>query len=56
MNFSSILRKYDDKFFHRMSIKQFDDLCEIVTQHIKKQYTKFCEPICAEEQFVITIT
>ena len=52
------LRKYDDKFFqwYRMSIQQFDHVCQIVSPHIQKQYTKFRDPICAEEQFVITIT
>ena len=52
------LRKYEDKFFawYRMSIRKFDQLLGIVQNSLRKQCTKFREPISAEEQLVITIT
>ena len=52
------LRKYEDKFFawYRMSIRKFDQLLVIVQNSLRKQCTKFREPISAEEQLVVTIT
>ena len=52
------LRKYEDKFFawYRMSIRKFDQLLGIVQNSLRKQCTKFREPISSEEQLVFTIT
>ena len=47
------LHKYEDKFF--AWYRKFDQLLSIVQNSLRKQCTKFREPISSEEQLVITI-
>ena len=51
-------RQYDDKFFnwYRMSVEKFDKIFDLLEPALMRQPTNFREPICAEEQLVITIT
>ena len=51
-------RQYADKFFnwYRVSVEKFDELFELLEPAILRKGSNFREPICAEEQLVVTIT
>ena len=51
-------RQYHDKFFgwYRMTVEKFDELFEMLEPILRKKGSNFREPICAEEQLVVTIT
>ena len=51
-------RQYEDKFFnwYCMSMKQFDEILNIIERRIRKKNTNFRESVCPEKQLCITLT